>query len=258
MNEYEYKKRIADIQFEKQFILDKISALYDEKVAELEREFKEQRLLEPKKPDKNNTEQVLAKPVVAESKPTSPEVVPNNGRFAIIRQVEALDRVNYFGLIDKKQIMFCSNANRDEYIYLFCMQGEPHYGLSEEGLKYHEMIYNRPKTVSCHIAKVYCVQLLKNNREMWREIYKTGYFPFWDPILGPYDYNNKILKKIAFCKVYKVDQCLEKADAPGFIVHRKLTKARRIDLSKAELINGELYNNHLENILWILKKYDAI
>jgi len=258
MKEYELKKQIADIEFEREFIIGKINSMYDDKIQLLRVELN---AIIRKDNIQFNEESKYNKASDKISNKNNQQDVNNynlNINSFNIKQAEALDWVNYFGIIDKKQIMFCTSANRDKFIFLFCKSSQTQkYGLSDEGVKYQDTVFNRPKDKSCYIAQVNCIQLKLNDEKMWTEIYKNKLFPFWNPIQGPFKFN-KSPKKIALCKVYKIDDFVDKFDFTGDMTHRVLKIEKEINLIDIKHINEDIYNEHSEKIISILQNYNAI
>ncbi len=177
-----------------------------------------------------------------------------------IRQIEVLDRVNYFGLVESKQIMFCTSASREQFIYIWCKSNKAIHALSPTGKIYDNAKINLFNNNSKYIVEVDCIQLRSNDLKMWIELYNQGLFPFWEPQNGPFKFNDKTPQKIALCKVYETNYLLKPSDFDlkhGF-AHRLLYRKREFKLRNdmvSNWINSDIYENHENRINEILKKY---
>ena len=81
--------------------------------------------------------------------------------------VEVLDYVNYYGLIEAKQIMFCTRRSGQHRLVLWCKSTRSSkYELSEEGKRYEQSlpIFRN----SSYIADVECISFNNNNLNMWK------------------------------------------------------------------------------------------
>lgn len=184
-----------------------------------------------------------------------------------ISKVEVLDKANYFGLIEGKQIMFCTHRSKDEYIVLWCKKekSSPKYGLSTEGQKFSETKVFHYR--SSFIGKITYLSIIKNDLDLWNELYEEKLFPFWDPKLGPFKYNEEKLYWIALCQVFKTQVIIEKQDIGLGQTSRTLKNSVKIGQLKNDLINmipilpNQLFldkKNQIETIINKYKKSDSI
>jgi len=187
------------------------------------------------------------------------DFIPENGN---LEKVEALDKVNYFGLIKGEQIMLCSSRNQSPALVLWCLEKQPKHGLSNEGYDYFRK--NHYDGVSNFIAQVEYIQLQSNELSMWEELYKEKLFPFWDPQFGPYEFNREKLKRIALCRVYKTNLPINSQDInPASYSYRTLQNSNKMlpinDVLKASvpILSIEKYEELENRIKSILKKYNA-
>lgn len=188
-------------------------------------------------------------------------------KFEEISKVEVLDKANYFGLIEGKQIMFCTGRTRGEYIVLWCKEekSSSKYGLSPEGHKFSENeVFNHR---SSFIGKMTYLSITKNNLDLWNELYEENLFPFWHPKLGPFTYNANNLKRIALCQVFKTQVIIEKQDIGPGRTSRKLNNSVKIeqltnDLKKMiPILTDQIFlarKNKIETIINKYKKSDSI
>jgi len=177
-----------------------------------------------------------------------------------ISKVEVLDKANYFGLIEGKQIMFCTARTRGEYIVLWCKveKSSSKYRLSTEGQKFSEnKVFNDR---SSFIGKMTYISIT-NNLNLWNELYEEKLFPFWDPKSGPFTYNENNLKRIALCQVYKTQVIIEKQDIGLGRTSRKLNNSVKIeqltnDLKKRiPILPNQLFLDSQNKIETIINKY---
>lgn len=182
----------------------------------------------------------------------------------IIKQLEILDRVNYFGLIESKQIMFCTKANRDRYIYIWCKSSDSTYGLSPAGITFDTEKKNTFSNISRYIAVVQeCIQLSDNKIEMWQELYDNNLFPYWEPLTGPFEFNDKKLKKIAICNIFEVNLPITDKDFNlqyGY-AQRLLYNKRSFNLWSSlapKNLSSSIYSQHKDKIISILKKHHCM
>ncbi len=182
-------------------------------------------------------------------------------KFEEISKVEALDRANYFGLIEGKQIMFCTGRTRGEYIVLWCNEKKisSKYSLSTEGQKFSEnKVFNYR---SSFIGKMTYLSITKNNLDLWNELYEEKLFPFWNPELGPFAYNTKKLRSIALCQVFKTQVIIEKQDVGDGQTSRKLYNSVKIEQLKNDLkkmipiLPNQLFLDRKNKIETIINKY---
>lgn len=188
-------------------------------------------------------------------------------KFEEISKVEVFDKANYFGLIEGKQIMFCTARRRGEYIVLWCKEekSSSKYGLSPEGQKFSEnKVFNYR---SSFIGKMTYLSITKNNFDLWNELYEEKLFPFWDPELGSFKYNANKLKRIALCQVFKTQVIIEKQDIGLGRTSRKLNNSVKIEQLKNDLkkmisiLPNQLFldrKNKIETIINKYKKSDSI
>ena len=147
---------------------------------------------------------------------------------------EVLDYVNYYGLIRGKQIMFCTDRINAVNLILWCkgVKNSLKYGLSREGKAYLAKLPNFVS--SSYIADVELIALRSNDLKMWERLYIEKLFPFWDPMTGPFDFN-KTPNRIAVCRVYKINLCINEKDISQGQTHRSVRKKMIISINNALL-----------------------
>jgi len=188
-------------------------------------------------------------------------------KFQEISKVEVLDKANYFGLIEGKQIMFCTTRKQGEYMVLWCKEekSSSKYGLSPEGQKFSEHRVFNDK--SSFIGKITYLFIAQNNLDLWTELYEGKLFPFWDPKSGPFKFNSEHLKRIAICQVFKTNITIDKSDFGSGETSRLLKNPEKIEQLKNDLkkmisiLPNQLFldrKNKIETIINKYKKSDSI
>ncbi len=129
--------------------------------------------------------------------------------------VEKCDLVNYYGLSHGKQIILCVHRTNDINFLLHRLKIKRELEdneLSEEGLACREDLSQYPIQPSKYfLARADLFDITSNDIGMWEQLYQEGLFPYWKPKEGPFDFHNKRLGQVAFCRV-------EAADIPDLIV----------------------------------------
>lgn len=250
----EIELQLEEIEIEKQKQIDSINKLYSERIGSLEDELsKIEESLNLKKQPTRSFLPLLVRKNFADSKQTD-----SINEFS---KVEVLDKANYYGLTEGKQIMFCTARTRGEYIVLWCKdeKSSSKYGLSPEGQKFSEnKVFNNR---SSFIGKMTYLSITKNNLDLWNELYEEKLFPFWHPKSGPYTYNEKNLKRIALCQVFKTQIIIEKQDIGTGQTSRKLNNSVKIeqlnnDLQKMiPILQNQLFLDRKNKIETIINKY---
>lgn len=126
--------------------------------------------------------------------------------------VEKCDQINFFGLTQGKQIMICMRDRIDGTDLILWPTDKTipeKYKPSDEGF---ECITNLREFQlidriinKTYIAETLIFEVINNNLEMWKNLYRGGFFPYWNPEKGPYEFNNKKHGQIALCRVYEID-----------------------------------------------------
>ncbi|MCX6237410.1 MAG: hypothetical protein NTY07_07620 [Bacteroidia bacterium] len=244
---------ISDLTNEKEQKIKEIQTYYDNLISE-----QKQLISNNENELKNYRQLTSANTNVKKTDSSIPTFTQNNSDKI---SVDILDYVNYFGLIEKKQIMFCTKSSKNaENIILCCsdIKESKKYELSPEGRKYLQELPTFKETY--FVADIEYIQLRKNTIEMWKKLYDEGLFPFWDPEHGPYTYHYKSLKRIALCRVYKIDYPITKDTIGKGQVSRNITNPQIVKNikdslnSKHPLFNLEEYKNIKENILKIIEE----
>lgn len=113
--------------------------------------------------------------------------------------------VNYWGLIEGRQIMFCkTRLNPGGFkLFLWCKKDtESEFELSEEGKSY---LHNLQQFRESHyVADAEYIEFKHNNPKLWTYLYEEKLFPFWDPNGGPYAYFNRDPQASKFIVLYDV------------------------------------------------------
>lgn len=185
-------------------------------------------------------------------------IIPNNGL-----RVDILDLVNYFGLIEKKQIMYCTNRKAStNNILLFSKNKETYnnYEFSPEGHKYYSNLTNINE--SSYVADIECFNLTRNDILMWEKLYNEGLFPYWDPERGPFSFNKNSLKSIAICRVFKIDNSfkrehMNKGQGHRTIIDNKINSQIINSLkNKVAVIRDGEFGEKREKIISIFNKFN--
>jgi len=175
-----------------------------------------------------------------------------------------LDHVNYFGLVEGKQIMFCTHLVRPEMLLLWCRkQKRAKFHLSPEGESYlsklSEAFHSSP---SSYVAEVELFHSKSNQLEMWKKLYEKKLFPYWNPERGPFAFFNSLSAcRIALCKIYKINLSISKGvRGKGGDTIREITEELKSDILKAIetkiLINEKKYEEDKNDILNIINEFE--
>jgi len=250
----EIELQLEEIEIEKQKQIDSINKLYSERICSFENELSEiEEFLNLKKQPTRSFSPLLVRKNLADSK--QPDSIND------FSKVEVLDKVNYFGLIEGKQIMFCTGRTIGEYIVLWCKEDKSSskYSLSTEGQKFSEnKVFNQR---SSFIGKMTYLSITKNTLDLWNELYEENLFPFWDPESGPFTYNENNPKRIALCQVFKSQVVIEKQDVGPGRTSRTLKNSVKIEQLENDLKNmtlilpNQLFLDRKNKIETIINKY---
>lgn len=188
----------------------------------------------------------------------SNNIISNHGLI-----VDILDLVNYFGLIEKKQIMYCTNrkVSRND-ILLFSKNKETYnnYEFSQKGVEYYNDLANVNE--SFYVADIECLNLKKNDILMWEKLYDEGLFPYWDPERGPFSFNKNSLKSIAICRVFKIGNSfkrehLNKGQGHKRIINNEINSQIINNLkSKVAIIRDGEFDEKRERIISIFNEFN--
>jgi len=175
-----------------------------------------------------------------------------------VEKVEVLDKVNYFGLIEGEQIMYCTDLVNDAVAFLWCLEEKnPIYKHSALGEKYYDM--SRFEGKSNYIAEIECLPIKKRNLDLWKELFNKELFPFWDPKDGPYKYHMP-LKYITLCRVYETNLSIVENDFGTGQVHRLLynpSKIKKIeDLKPKAILSTNNFTSKRDEIIKIVNFYN--
>lgn len=150
---------------------------------------------------------------------------------------DTLEYVNYWALVQGKQIMACKKrirGGKGEYekrgsinrLFLWCKSSrEPAYKRSAEGYKFSEMLLDFAG--SSYVADVEYLVVPGHNLALWERLYAEGLFPYWDPEGGPLAFFVKgdpspDSQYIAIYRVYRIDMAIRESDVirtrPGAVL----------------------------------------
>jgi len=182
-------------------------------------------------------------------------------KYHHIEKAEVLDYANYFGLIEEKQIMYCTRRQYSFSQILMCKddKNSRKYKLSAEGEKF---VADKQFKHSKYFAQIEIIKPKKLPLRVWQELYDQRCFYFWDPKKGPKEFFNKNrAANLALCRVYKTKVFIEKSDLGGGQTNRFLknpSKFEKINLEKENwepLISDETYQAERDKILDIISDY---
>ena len=182
-------------------------------------------------------------------------------KYYHIEKAEILDYANYFGLIQNKQIMYCTRRQYSFSQILMCKDEKysRKYKLSAEGEKF---VANKQFKCSNYFAQIEIIKTKKLPLKVWQELYDQRCFYFWDPKKGPKEFFNKNSNaRLALCRVYKTNVFIEKTDIGGGQTNRYLkdsSKFEKINLKREEwepIISEEKYQAERNKILKIISDY---
>lgn len=223
--------------------------------------FKDKRILAIKFTDLIKNREILANLLSYEALVTGKFLATlKDYKLRHVDRVEMLDYVNYYGLIQGKQIMFCSTRVRSTNLFLMCKKDRhsDKHELSSEGKECLEILPNFK--YSQYIAEVEIMPLKKNKLEMWKKLHQAKLFAFWDPKEGPCAYN-RTLKSIALCRVYKIpisiayDDIGDGQSCRRIINRSKIQQISGATTNRRSILNDLKYNDIYHQIRQIINKY---
>lgn len=222
----EIEKKIAEVTSNKKLQIDELNRQFDQELVPLHIELGEISKI------------IGYSEVIPPTTKNIPNFFSNRSIKAesthVYSKVEALDRANFFGLTEGKQIMFCTKRTQGSYLTFWCLPDKSSlkHELSLHGQEYISGKHFENRT--SFIGKIEYLKLRKNDLSFWQQLFEERLFPFWDPRRGPFQYNDPNPKSIALCQVFKINVRIEKTDIGKGQVQRNIINPEKT----IELENG--------------------